>query len=129
LTGEREARQMRKLVAGVGVAVVATVGLTGTASAFHCTNVSRNANNPGAGAQVVIDANTDEIVDATKGVEKRVEQGLIDPATGEGYHGLVGLDFDGDGAADASTYIVTPNDVLPDPAMDNGPADHGINSF
>jgi len=120
---------MKKLLLGIATASVATVLLTGTASAFHCTNVSKDAKNPGAGAQVVIDANTDEIVSATKGVEKRVEKGLIDPETGEGYHGLIGLDFDGDGQPDASTYIVTPNDVLPDTAIENGSPDHGINSF
>jgi hypothetical protein len=120
---------MKKLLAGIGAVVVATVSLTGTAAAFHCTNLSKDAQNPGAGAQVVIDANTDEIVSASNGVQKRVENGLIDPETGEGYHGLVGLDFDGDGEADASTYIVTPNDVLPDGAIENGSADHGINSF
>jgi hypothetical protein len=120
---------MKKLLLGIATALTATVLLAGTASAFHCTNVSKDAKNPGAGAQVVIDANTDEIVSASNGVQKRVEKGLIDPETGEGYHGLIGLDFDGDGQPDVSTYIVTPNDVLPDPAIENGPADHGINSL
>jgi len=120
---------MKKLLLAVATAAATTILLTGTASAFHCTNVSKDARNPGAGAQVVIDANTDEIVSASKGVQKRVEKGLIDPDSGEGYHGLVGLDFDGDGQADASTYIVTPNDVLPDGAIENGSPDHGINSL
>ena len=120
---------MKKLFVGLGTGLLATVLFTGTASAFHCNNVSKDAKNPGAGAQIILDANTDEVVSATSGVLKRVEKGLIDPDTGEGYHGLIGLDFDGDGNADASTYIVTPNDVLPDPAIENGPADHGIISF
>jgi hypothetical protein len=120
---------MKKLLFGAAVAGAAMVLMTGTASAFHCTNVSKDAKNPGAGAQVVIDANTDEIVSASRGVEKRVEKGLIDPETGEGYHGLLGLDFDGDGEADRSTYLVTPNNVLPDGAIENGSPDHGINSL
>lgn len=120
---------MKKLLVGAAIAATAMLAFTGTASAFHCTNVSKDAKNPGAGAQVVIDANTDEIVSASRGVQKRVEKGLIDPDSGEGYHGLVGLDFDGDGQADRSTYIVTPNSVLPDTAIENGTPDHGINSL
>jgi hypothetical protein len=120
---------MKKVLIGAATVAVAIVFMTGTASAFHCTNVSKDAKNPGAGAQVVINADTDEIVSASNGVQKRVEKGLIDPDSGEGYHGLVGLDFDGDGQADRSTYIVTPNDVLPDGAIENGSPDHGINSL
>jgi hypothetical protein len=120
---------MKKVLLGAATAVMAMLVMTGTASAFHCTNVSKDARNPGAGAQVVINPDTGEIVSASNGVQKRVENGLIDPDSGEGYHGLVGLDFDGDGQADRSTFIVTPNDVLPDTAIENGPADHGINSL
>jgi hypothetical protein len=119
----------RKLLLGVATAALAMVVMTGTASAFHCTNASKDAKNPGAGAQVVINAETGEIVSASKGVQQRVEKGLIDPDSGEGYHGLVGLDFDGDGEPDRSTFIVTPNDVLPDTAIENGPPDRGITTL
>lgn len=120
---------MKKLVVGGAVTAAAVLAFTGSASAFHCTNVSKDARNPGAGAQIVIDTETDEVVSASTGVQKRLEKGLIDPETGEGYHGLVGLDFDGDGLPDRSTFIVTPNDVLPDTAIENGSPDHGINSL
>ena len=37
------------------------------------------------------------IVWSTPGVATRISQGLINPDTGEGFHGLVAFDFDGDG--------------------------------
>lgn len=95
----------------------------GVASAHECTNADKPA---GAGAQVIINAETGEIEWATKGLQNRFAQGLIDPATGEGYHGLIGLDFDGDGTADVSTYIVGPNGELPETAQSNGATCHGI---
>ena len=119
----RTARQV-----GIAAALAASVLLanSGVAMAHECFNISKNANNPGAGAQVVIDVNTGEIVDATNGLVNRVERGIVDPETGEGYHGVVGLDFDGDGEAGASTYQVTPSDEIPEQAQENGSPDHGI---
>jgi hypothetical protein len=38
----------------------------------------------------------------------------------------VGIDVDGDGVADVSTYIVGPDDELPATAQENGSPDHGI---
>ena len=54
------------------------------------------------------------------GLRNRIAQGLVDPGTGEGYRGLVGLDFDGDGTADVFTYEVMPNGELPEEAQKNG---------
>ena len=62
---------------------------------------------------------------STPGVRVRFEHGLIDQ-DGNGYHGLIGLDVDGNGTADYTTYIVGPNGELPDPAQWNGSPDHGV---
>lgn len=106
-----------------GATVVAVVGLSSSSAWAHqCTNASKP---PGAGAQVVLDGDTEEIVYATKGVINRFEKGLIGP-DGEGYHGLIGVDLDGDRDADLMTYIVGPNDEIPTQAQQNGSPDHGI---
>lgn len=110
-------------IAVFGTTVVVAVMLgSGIAGAHQCTNASKP---PGAGAQVVIDGNTDEVVYATKGLLNRFERGLIGP-DGEGYHGLVGVDLDGDAKADMMTYIVTPTGEIPTKAQQNGSPDHGI---
>jgi hypothetical protein len=98
--------------------------LAGPAFAHECTNASKPA---GAGAQLVIGAN-DEVVDATNGVMNRFEKGLIGE-DGEGFHGLIGFDFDGDGAVDLSTYIVGPTGAIPRQALKNGPACQGTTSI
>ena len=67
-----------------------------------------------------------EVVSATKGLVNRFERGIIDPDTGDGFHGIVGFDEDGDGVADASTYIVGPNGEIPLNAQLRGSPDHGI---
>jgi hypothetical protein len=121
---------MRKAVAGFGIATLATLAMGGTAFADHCTNIQRDLRDPSKGVQVVINANDGSIESANAGVVNRVGRGLIDPATGAGFHGTVGLDFDGDGTVDAMTYIVGPEgSALPDTAIDNGSPDHGIVGF
>ena len=50
----------------------------------------------------------------------------MDPDTGEGFHGLVGFDIDGDNVADLATYIVGPNGEIPQNAQDNGATCQGI---
>jgi hypothetical protein len=118
---------MHKVFAGVGVATLATLAMGGTAFADHCTNIQRDLHDPSKGVQVVINSTDGSIESANAGVVNRVGRGLIDPATGEGFHGNVGLDFDGDGTVDAVTYIVGPEgDALPGTAIDNGSPDHGI---
>jgi hypothetical protein len=118
---------MRKALAGIGVAALATVAMGGTAFADHCTNIQRDLHDPSKGVQVVINATDGSIESANAGVVNRIGQGLIDPATGEGFHGHVGLDFDGDGTVDVMTYIVGPEgDALPETAINNGSPDHGI---
>jgi hypothetical protein len=118
---------LRKGIASVGIAMAAVVAMGGTALADHCTNIERDLHDPSKGVQVVLNANTDSLEWANPGVLNRVDHGLIDPATGEGFHGIVGLDFDGDGIADAVTYLVGPEgDALPETAINNGSPDHGI---
>jgi hypothetical protein len=118
---------VRKPLVGLGVAVLATVTMAGTAYADHCTNAQRDAHDPSKGVQVVVDATTDTIVSANAGVVNRIDHGLIDPDSGEGFHGHVGLDLDGDGTVDVMTYFVGPEgDALPQTAIDNGSPDHGI---
>ncbi len=126
---QRKAPRLRKALAGIGVATFATVAMAGTAFADHCTNIERDQHDPSKGVQVIIDLTTEEgaIEWANPGVLNRLDNGVIDPATGEGFRGLVGLDFDGDGTVDAMTYLVGPEgDALPETAIGNGSPDHGI---
>jgi hypothetical protein len=119
---------MRTLMRSGSVAVIAAGALmlsAGGAFAHQCTNASRNTHNPGAGAQLILNEN-DEIVWLSKGLQSRIDRGLVDPDTGAGFHGLVGFDLDGDGVADVSTYIVGPEDELPESAQFNGSPCHGV---
>jgi hypothetical protein len=106
-----------------GAAVVLTAG---PVMAHECVNASKQ--NQAAGVQVVIGEN-DEVVWASNGVLKRIDQGLINPDTGEGFHGLLGFDFDGDAVADVSTWIVGPEDELPEQAQFNGPPCRGVTNI
>ena len=115
---------MRRVVRPVVLGVMASFLLASTALASHCVNASKNQ---AAGAQVVFDFTTGEIAWST-GVVQRIDQGLIDPATGEGYRGLIGIDLDGDGAVDVSTWIgVGPDGLaIAEQAQENGPACRGV---
>jgi hypothetical protein len=119
-TAIRKAAMTATVVSGV-------IGLTaGTAFAHECVNASKP--NQAAGAQVILDSNGN-IVDATRGVANRVEKGLIDPDTGEGFHGVMAFDFDDDGVADVGTFIVGPEDEIPLQAQNNGPSCRGITNI
>jgi hypothetical protein len=113
----------------MGVGLVGPVAFAGTAFADHCTNIQRDQHDPSKGVQVVLDVSGAEasIESANPGVMNRVDNGIIDPATGEGFHGLIGFDVDGDQTVDVMTYQVGPEgDALPETAIDNGSPDHGI---
>jgi len=99
----------------------------GPSLAHECVNASKK--NQAAGVQVVIDANTGDIVWTTNGIANRLAQGLIDPVTGEGFQGLLGFDLDGDGAADVSTWMVGPNGEIPLNAQFNGPPCKGVTNI
>jgi len=122
-----EVGMLKQAVAGLGVTIAATVAVSGTAWADHCTNIQKDQRDPSKGVQVIINDTDGSIEWANAGVQNRVSQGLIDPNTGEGFHGLVGIDLGGDGTVDFMTYIVGPDgDALPDTAINNGSPDHGI---
>jgi hypothetical protein len=91
-----------------------------------------NASKPdqSAGDLVAIDANTGEILWISQGLTQRLEQGLIGE-DGSGLHGLIGLDFTGDGVVDVSTWIgVGPDGTeIAEPALLNGPACRGLTSI
>lgn len=110
-------------LAMAGVAVTSSVTLAAAPALAHeCVNASKPA---AAGVQVVFSPDG-TIQWATPGLKTRFASGLVDPDTGEGFHGLVGLDFDADGVVDFSTYIVTPDSEIPALAQLNGPACHGV---
>jgi hypothetical protein len=68
---------------------------------------------------------------ATPGALNRVAQGLVDPATGAGFHGIIAFDLDGDGAADVSSWFgVGPvGDEIPAVAQLNGPVCRGLTNL
>jgi hypothetical protein len=110
------------VVAGVAASVL----ISSVALGHECVSPNKQ---PGAGAQLTINLVTGEVIPLTAGLERRVEQGLIDPDTGEGFHGLVGFDFDGDGTIDLTTWIVGPDDEIPEIAQFSGPACQGITNI
>ena len=115
-------------LAAIALGVMASLALATTALATDCTNASKPA---AAGVQVVINLQTGEIEWTTQGVAQRIERGVIDPATGEGFHGLLGFDFDGDGVVDVSTWdgVGPSGHEIPVQAQINGPADRGVTSI
>lgn len=108
---------------GLAGLAAASAFLLGAAPALatECVNASKPQ---AAGIQVLL--GPAGIVWSTPGVATRISQGLINPDTGEGFHGLVAFDFDGDGTIDFSTYVVGPDDEIPELAQFNGPSCHGI---
>ena len=116
-------RRLLALPAGI----LASLLIASTALGFECTNASKS--DPAAGAQVVFGVNG-EILFITQGLANRIEQGLVNPDTGEGFHGLVAFDIDGDGIADASVYFgVGPDGEIPLSAQLNGPACRGLTNI
>lgn len=105
-----------------GLAAASTIVLAaGPSLATECVNASKLAE---AGIQVLLGPTGIEW--STPGLATRISQGLIDPDTGEGFHGLVGFDFDGDGTVDFQTFVVGPDDEIPELAQVNGPSCRGI---
>jgi hypothetical protein len=120
---------LRRALVGTGVGLIGALGFAGTAFADHCTNPQRDGHDPSKGVQVILDVSGPEpsIEWANPGVLNRVDNGIIDPESGEGFHGLIGFDFDGDELVDVMTYQVGPEgDALPETAIENGSPDHGI---
>jgi hypothetical protein len=120
---------MRRPITATILGVVASLTIATSALAHECMNASKS--DQAAGAQVLMDATTGEILWMTPGIAQRLEQGLVGP-DGEGFHGLIAFDFDGDGVADVSTWIgVGPgdSDEIPMIAQLNGPACKGLTNI
>ena len=113
-------------IALAATAAAATIVLTaGPGLAHECVNASRNGV---AGAQIVLDFD-DNVIWISNGLQHRIDQGLVDLETGEGYSGLVGFDIDGDGVGDVATWIVGPNGEIPLKAQFNGDPCKGVTNI
>lgn len=99
---------------------------SGVGSAHECINISKK--NQAAGVQIVF-GEGDAPVWVSAGLQKRIDAGLVDLESGEGFHGLIGFDFDGDSVADVATYIVGPGGEIPKQAQDNGAPCAGVVNF
>jgi hypothetical protein len=113
----------RRRIGAIMGGVLASLLVVSSAMAHQCINPSKA--NQAAGVQLVIGMDG-SIVYITRGLATRIEQGLIDFETGEGFHGLIGFDDDGDGVADGATYIVGPDGEIPLEAQLRGAACRGI---
>jgi hypothetical protein len=115
---------MRRIIRAAGLGALASLVLAATALATDCTNASRNGD---AGAQIIINLVTGDIW-LTEGLTNRVDKGLVDISSGEGFHGLAALDFDGDGVGDVTTWVGIGPDgtALPWQARFRGPACRGV---
>ena len=101
--------------ATVAAATVSVFAIgSGAAFAHQCVNPNKQA---GAGAQVLIDISDDSITFLTAGAQKRFESGVT---TEDTFRGLIGLDFDGDGHADLTTFIVGKYGEIPHQAQEAG---------
>ena len=72
---------MRRSVVAAFGGVVLSLLMATSVLAFECTNLSKP---PAAGTQVVFGP-AGEIVWVSRGLERRIEQGLVDPETGDGF--------------------------------------------
>jgi hypothetical protein len=119
-------KTIRRVSLGAVTLMAAAVLTAGPALAGHCTNADKNA---AAGVQAVLDLNTFQIVFVSNGLQQRIDQGLVNLQTGEGFSGLIGFDLDSDGVADLTTFITGPTFAIPEQAQTNGAACHGIVSI
>lgn len=118
---------MQRSIRVGALALAMSILIAAPALAHECTNASKQ--NPAAGAQIMFGPN-DELLFITEGLQSRIEQGLVDPDTGEGFRGLIAFDLDGDGLADASTWIgVGPDGEIPLEAQFRGPACRGLTNI
>jgi hypothetical protein len=119
---------MRRPITAAFLGIVASLAIASSALAHECINASKS--DQAAGAQALIDANTGEILWMTEGLANRLTQGVVDPATGAGFHGLIAFDADGDGNADYSTWVeVGPDGEIPLVAQLSGPMCRGLTNL
>jgi hypothetical protein len=119
---------MRRIILSAVSAVALSLVLATSVLAMNCANASKNQ---AAGVQAVIDINTGAPVWISNGLQQRIDQGVVDPLTGAGFHGLIGIDLDGDQVADVSTWagVGPEGDEIPDTAQENGPACRGLTNL
>jgi hypothetical protein len=118
---------MRRSIFVSTVALLISVLIAGPALATECTNASKP---PAAGAQLILGPDFMTPIYISDALLKRIERGIIDFETGEGFHGIVAFDFDGDGEADASTWFgVGPDGEIPLEAQFAGPACRGLTNI
>ena len=119
---------MRRPLTATFLGIVASLLIASSALGHECTNASRS--DPSAGAQALIDATTGEILWTTEGLAARLANGVVDPASAAGFHGLIAFDATGDGIADVSTWIgVGPDGEVPLVAQLSGPACRGLTNL
>jgi hypothetical protein len=119
---------MRRPLVATFLGIVASLLIASSALGHECTNASRG--DPADGAQALIDANTGEVLWLSEGLATRLANGVVDPATGEGLHGLIAFDVNSDGIADFSTWVgVGPDGEVPLVAQLSGPACRGLTNL
>jgi len=120
---------MRRTLLVATVTLVLVGILSGTAVASDCINASKG--NQAAGAQLILGPDFETPIYISQGLQKRLEQGVIDAETfEEDFHGLIAFDGDGDGVADLSTWIgVGPDGEVPLVAQLAGPACRGLTNI
>lgn len=107
------------IVAGATTTVLALGA--GSALAHECINPNKQ---PAAGTQVTFGPSGP--TDISNVLQQRIDRGIVDMETGDGFHGLVGIDEDGDGVADISTWQVTPTGSIPMVAQTSGADCNGV---
>jgi hypothetical protein len=119
---------MRRPLIATLLAILTSLVVASSALAHECVNASKS--DQAAGAQALIDANSGAILWTTEGLANRIAQGVVDPDSSEGFHGLIAFDGDGDGIADFSTWIeIGPDGEIPLVAQLSGPACKGLTNL
>jgi hypothetical protein len=119
---------MRRPITATFLGIMASLLIASSAFAHECINASKS--DQSAGAQALIDANTGEVIWISEGLATRLALGVVDPATGEGLHGLIAFDGNDDGVADFSTWVeVGPDGEVPLIAQLSGPACRGLTNL
>jgi hypothetical protein len=114
-------------VVAAATALVASVAIASTALGHECVNASKADQR--AGTQVVLGPDG-EVLSISAGLASRIERGVVDFETGDGFHGLVGFDMDRDGTVDLATWMgVGPDGEVPINAQLRGPACRGLTNI
>src|SRR5262245_2139773 len=95
-------KTIRRVSFGAVILITAALLAAGPVLAGHCTNADKPA---AAGVQVTVSFVTGHII-VSDGLQKRIDAGVVDPVTFDGFYGLAGFDVTGDDVADLTTFIV-----------------------